>query len=176
MSLLNNNETMIFKCKKRIKVFILFLLISHNVSPQLPAQTIPDFTFFRLDKTAFANKNLEQGKQLFFIFFDPTCEHCQRAIQSLNDHYKQLKNTSIYLISTANAETIDQFINKYGKTLYNRKNVMLLQDRGDVFLAKFQPRRYPGMYLYSAERKLIDYEDNEESMFRFWKVVGDKKI
>ena len=37
---------------------------------QVPAATIPDFTFYRLDKSAFTTKDIEKGKLLFFVFFD----------------------------------------------------------------------------------------------------------
>lgn len=84
--------------KNKLKILVLLLLFSYQASAQIPAQTVPDFTFFKLDKTAFTTKNLEQGKMLFFLFFDPSCEHCQHAVQSLNDHYKELKNASVYLI------------------------------------------------------------------------------
>lgn len=163
---------MIFEINNKLKKLGVLLLFCYRASANPPAQTVPDFTFYTLNKTVFTSKNLEQGKFLFFIFFDPGCEHCQRAVISLNDHYKQFKNTAIYLVSTSNAETINQFINSFGKGLYNKKNVVLLQDRHNVFVDKFQPRRYPGMFLYSAERKLIDYEDNEDTMFRFWKDIN----
>lgn len=170
--LLNHNKTMIFKLTNKLKTLVLLLLFSYNASAQNPAATVPDFTFFKLDKTAFTNKNLEQGKLLFFLFFDPTCEHCQRAIQSLNNHYKELKNAAVYLISSNDAETINQFINKYGKVLSNKKNVIQLQDHGGEFLSKFQPRKYPAMFLYSREKKLMRYEDNEDTMFRFYKEIN----
>lgn len=157
---------------KKLKILVLFSCLFYCASAQIPAQTVPAFTFYKLDNSPFTNKNLVQGKALFFIFFDPTCEHCQLAVKSLNNHYKELENAAVYLISTDSAATIDQFIHKYGKILYNKKNVTLLQDRGDEFLRKFQPRRFPGMFLYSVEEKLMRYEDNEDTMFRFYKELN----
>src|SRR3954470_8987356 len=104
---MNKNKSMMFILKNRLKILVLLLLISYYASAQRPAETVPAFTFYTLDKTAFTNKNLEQGTMLFFMFFDPACEHCQHAVQSLNDHYKELKNTPAYLVSTENEETIN---------------------------------------------------------------------
>ena len=163
---------MIIHIKNKVKLLVLFLILFYNVSAKVPAQTVPAFTFYKLDKSVFTNKNLAQGKALFFVFFDPACEHCQIAVKSLSDHYTEVENAAVYLISTDSAATINQFMQKYGKTLYNKKNVTLLQDRKDEFLAKFQPRRFPGMFLYSSDKNLMRYEDNEDTMFRFYKEIN----
>src|SRR3954468_4781560 len=84
---------------KYYRTLIALLIISFHVAAQNPAQTVPNFTFFRFDKTAFTPKNLDQNKLLFFVFFDATCEHCQHAVETLNPPYSDLKNTMLYLIS-----------------------------------------------------------------------------
>jgi len=157
------------------KMLLIFLLTYCTVSAQYsapPAPTIPAFNFFKLDKSLFTNKNLAQDKMLFFFFFDADCEHCQHAMTNLNQHYEEYKKAAIYLISLDGQEKINQFINKYGPNLKDKKNVTLLQDLKNEFIVKFRPRKYPSMFLYSAEKKLIDYEDNEESMFRFSKQIN----
>ena len=63
-------------------------------------------------------------------------------------------------------------MNKYRSNLNGKKNVTLLQDLKNEFIDKFKPRKYPSMFLYSAEKKLIDYEDNPETMFRFIKLLS----
>jgi hypothetical protein len=156
----------------KIKTLIIFLTIVSKASAQTPALEVPAFTFFKLDNSLFTNINLETDKMLFFFFFDADCEHCQHAMMNLNQHYQEYKKAAIYLISLDNQEKINQFINKYGPNLNGKKNVTLLQDVRNDFLVKFKPRRYPAMFLYSPEKKLVDYEDNEESMFRFIKQLN----
>ena len=51
-------------------ILFLFLLSFFGSFAQKPAQTIPDFTFYKLDKTPFTNKNVAKGKDVIFIFFD----------------------------------------------------------------------------------------------------------
>jgi arsenate reductase-like glutaredoxin family protein len=112
-----------------------------------------------LDESSFTNKNLEAGKMLFFVFFDSDCDHCQHAISYINQHITEFKKTPIYLITLDSREKINQFMAKYGANLKDKKNITLLQDRKYEFLPKFKPRKYPAMYLYSTQKKLIHYDD-----------------
>lgn len=146
---------------------VFFFLISANVYAQNPALIIPAFNFYKLDKSAFTNKNLEQGKLLFFAFFDVECDHCQRAVSEINRHYPEFKKTAIYLITLDDKEKIKLFMSKYGQNLTGKKNVIILQDPQNQFITKFQPRRYPSLFLYNQDKQLLLYEDNEQNMFRF---------
>jgi peroxiredoxin len=162
---------------KPIFLIIAFsILLSFTASAQLqdqpPAQMVPAFTFYKQDQTAFTNKNLVQDKPLFFFFFDTDCDHCQVAMTNLNQHYQEYKNAAIYLISLDDWGKINAFMDKYAANLKGKANVTVLQDTKNEFLDKFKPVKYPSMFLYSPENKLIDYEDNEYSMFRFSKHLN----
>src|SRR2546423_12254602 len=156
-----------------LNTLILMMLISFGVTAQIPAQTVPEFTFYRFNNTMFTSKDLPKSKMLFFLFFDCDCEHCQRAMENIGRNYQSFKNLTVCLISTDNQSKIIHFADKYGRQLKGQMNVILLQDRGNQFIEKFSPRRYPSMFLYSSEKKLIDYEDNEESVFRFLKLIKE---
>ena len=52
-----------------------------------------------------------------------------------------------------------------------RKNVVFLQDGAGGEMMKFKPVRYPSLYLYSTEQKLLDLEDNEGALFRIEKYT-----
>jgi peroxiredoxin len=153
-------------------LFILWVFVSPGVSAQIPAQTIPEFQFFRADKKPFTNKDLPGGKMLFFVFFDPGCDHCQHAMKNMDKNYLAFKKTATYLLSLDNHNKMNDFMDKYGPHLKKQKNVRLLQDQLNQFVPKFTPRKYPSMFLYSAERKLLDYEDNPESIFRFLNIIN----
>ena len=155
------------------KTALFLLLISTNVyAQQGPAQTIPEFTFFKLDKSSFTNKNLASGKMLLFVFFDSDCEHCQHAIQYINQHIGEFKKTALYLITLDSQEKINRFINTYGNNLKGQKNVALLQDLQHEFLRKFRPRKYPSIFLYSSKKELIMYDDNEQNLSGFSRQIN----
>ena len=165
-----------------IKKGILFsslLLVSINTFTQAPAQTIPAFKFFKLDGSSFTNRDLVKNKYLFFCFFDITCDHCRHAIEKINRHYSEFNNTAIYLITLDNPDGIKNFMSHYGQNLPGKKNVTILQDVQNQFIMKFRPVKYPGMFLYSKNKKLILYDDDQENVVKFLKQIklsANKKI
>ena len=161
----------------RITFIILFIsvLVTYRSSAQIPAPTIPDFTFFRLDKTPFTPKNLTSGKEILFIFFDVTCDHCQHTISTLSKRISECPKISIYLISLEDKTAITKFFNQYGKNLPAQKNVTILQDSKNQFITQFSPRKYPSVFLYSAQKKLLLYDDEDMYLEKFFKLIYPSK-
>lgn len=154
-------------------VFVSFL--SLNVSAQIPAADIPEFNFFKLNQTSFTNKDLKSGKLIFFVFFDPTCEHCQKSVQYLNTNYGQYKKAVIYMVSMFPDVQVNAFMNKYGPSLKTNPNVTLLQDKKNEFISKFKPKKYPGLFLYSLKKKLIFYSDDDDGIQKIAKAIKEAK-
>jgi len=151
-------------------------LLFYTSSAQTPAQTIPAFTFYKLDKTPFTNKNVTNGKEVLFIFFDVTCDHCQHTISTLSKRISECQKIAIYLISLEDKTAITNFFNQYGKNLPGQKNVTILQDLKNQFITQFGPRKYPSVFLYSAQKKLRLYDDEDQYLEKFFKIISpDKK-
>ena len=61
------------------RLLVVSILLSLKTYSQKPAETIPSFSFVRLDNTSFTDKQLEQGRKLLIVFFRrwmwslPTC-------------------------------------------------------------------------------------------------------
>lgn len=149
-----------------IRLAMLAILIMGNVCAQIPAQELPEFVFHRLDGKAFTNQELPPGKRTFFVFFDSDCDHCQRAVKSIDQQYRSFQNTPVYLISMDDHDKINRFVYTYAPHLKDQKNVVLLRDDQNQFITRFSPYKYPAMMLYSADKKLLDYQDNEATVFR----------
>jgi peroxiredoxin len=150
--------------KYLIKTIILSSLVFCGAFAQRPAATVPDFDFYKLDDQPFTKKDLAASKMLLFIFFDVTCDHCHRAIQQFNNRHTELKNTAVYLISLDTKPAITNFLNTNAKNLMAMKNVTILQDLKNEFITRFQPRKYPSVFLYSPRKKLILYDDEEKNV------------
>jgi peroxiredoxin len=154
-----------------LKLFLLILLISASAHAQTPASAIPEFTFYKLDNTAFTNKSIRPGKLSLIVFFDASCDHCQHAMQAYNQHYSELNKTAIYLVTLDNQANINYFMTKYANNLYGGKNVTILQDLKNEFIKKFGPRKYPSMFLYSPQKKLLIYDDEPKNVGNFLKKI-----
>ena len=160
--------------KHRIVAILLLLFIANIVAAQIPAATMPEFTFYRFNQTAFTNKDLPPGKMIFIVFFDPDCDHCQRAIATIGQQYQSFKKAAIYLVSMFDQNKMNHFMDTYGKALKGQKNVVLLQDKLGQFINKFKPRKYPSMFLYSPEKKLLVYEAAPETVPKFIQTIAGK--
>jgi len=170
--IINPGNPLFLKMKTLFKLLFLILL-SSKIYAQHPAATIPDFSFYKLDKTVFTNKNIQPGKLSLIIFFDASCDHCQHAMETYNQHYKELSKTAIYLVTVDNPASINYFMTKYANNLYGSKNVTILQDFKNEFITKFGPRKYPSMFLYSPQKKLLIYDDEPKNVGNFLQKIKE---
>lgn len=143
-------------------VFLLY--VSSSVIAQTPAQVVPEFTLYKLDGTPFSNKDMLTGKASVFSFFDVTCSHCQTTMKILSAHYQDLKNARVYLVTLDQKDAALKFLTTYGKPFLDKENVIILQDIKYEFIPKFRPVKYPSVFLYDKNKKLIVYEKDEKKM------------
>jgi thiol-disulfide isomerase/thioredoxin len=158
---------------KKIVVLACLLVFGIQATAQ-PTPSIPNFTFYTYSNKPFTASQVAPSKQSFFIFFDPTCDHCQQAIAYINTNLQQFNKAAIYLVTLANAQQFSSFMVKYGPQLFKDKTVTFLQDVNNEFIAKFKPVKYPGMYLFNAQKKLLLYDDKNESLATFKKKISGK--
>lgn len=141
-------------------------------APPAPAKVLPAFRFERRDHRLLVNADLPKGKLLFFVFFDPDCEHCQRTVRRMDEQYASFHAVAVYFVSMASQDKIDGFAATYAPRLFAQKNVLFLRDPGAGYMLGFHPTRFPSLFLYSQGNKLLDYEDNEETLFRIERSIA----
>ncbi len=144
----------------KLLLVVSLLLGSLVTFGQVPAATIPAFSFSRVDNSPFTRENLVKNKPVFFVFFDTECDHCRHAILYLNQHHDKLANAAVYLLTLEKTERAKPFLSKYGANLLAKKNVTLLRDTRSEFIAKFKPRKYPSLFLFSSSQRLLRYDDD----------------
>jgi len=109
---------------------------------------------------------------VLFVFFDPDCEHCQRTVRAMDGDRLVFRRVFVCLVSMAGQDKIDLFAASYAPRLRGLGTVAFLQDVGGGSMLKFHPIRFPSLYLYSSDKTLLDYEDNEETLFRIERSIA----
>lgn len=150
--------------KQFLSLVFFLTLIFNNVTAQAPATIIPEVSLFTLDGKPFLTKNIATGKKSLFVFFDANCDHCQRAVNRISTRYSDVKAANLYLVTLDSKPVLQGFMSSYGKNLQNKKNVTLLQDLKYQFIPHFKPKKYPGVFLYSPQKKLLMYTNDEREV------------
>lgn len=157
------------------QIFFSFLLSAFSLtafSQALPAgSVIPKATFYKADGKSFNTDQIVKGKKSLIMFFDATCSHCQTVATELSKSTKELSGASLYLVSQDVFRSINYFMDTYAKPLKAMKNVTTLQDKDYVFIPLFHPKKYPALYLYGADRKLIIFTSNEKDVPKVLKLA-----
>jgi hypothetical protein len=139
-----------------LKIIALLLLA------QTPAQTLPEFSFAAPGGKQLTNANLPPGRLSLFVLVDPDCEHCQRMVSSMDAASAVFNKAAIFMVSASDLDRLSAFARRYCPHI----RASWLTDSHDEFISRFHPIRAPALFLYSADKKLLDYEDNPESAFR----------
>lgn len=129
-----------------------------------PGTALPSAVFYKTDGKVFATEQIPSGKKSLLMFFDATCEHCQRVAAGLSKRTAELSKLNIYLISMDEKVSIDYYITNFAKPLVALKNVTVLQDKDRIFVPTFKPTQFPSLYLFSAQRKLLYFTSKEKEV------------
>jgi FKBP-type peptidyl-prolyl cis-trans isomerase FkpA len=140
----------------------------------LTGTSMPDFILYRLNNSVFTKNNIRKGNKSMFVFFDITCDHCQREIEAINNNYNKLGAINIYLTSLNAKPDVTKFINTYAKLLNNKNNVTVLLDKNFQLQLKFQSVKYPSLYMYSKRNELLKYYGGPADIMDIIKIVNQE--
>ena len=154
-------------------LWVLSLFFTQIAISQI--KQIPDFKFTRLQSGSdFTRSNITKGTKTLFIFFDTECPHCMQAISEFNENEKYLNGVNVYLITKDKKEYAIPFLKNFGDKLIIKKNTVLLSDTYNQFIGRFLPRKYPSMFLFGPDQKLIIYSDEEKDIPAFIQNIKTK--
>jgi thiol-disulfide isomerase/thioredoxin len=138
-------------------------------------KSLPEFSFSRMDNGAsFTKKNITPDKKTFFIFFDTECPHCMQAITEYNKQEKSLNNINVMMITRDPKTDVVSFLKNFGPKLIIKKNVTVLSDKNNQFIARFLPRKFPSMFLFNKNNDLMLYSDEEKDIPKFLTLIKGK--
>jgi peroxiredoxin len=149
---------------KHLVVAFICALFVFNAKAQPLNQTLPNAVFYKKDGKPFSTAQIPTAKKTFIMFFDATCEHCQQVAMQLSKQSTKLSKVNVYLVSMDEFRSIDYFMSNFAKPLQGLKNVTLLQDKYQAFIPTFKPDKYPSMYLYGTNKRLIKFSSNDKEV------------
>ena len=129
-----------------------------------PVKSIPDFTFYKMNGQPFSRKDLTTSKKPVIVFFDVTCDHCQKELKAMSDRIEEFKKAQFYLVSMDKVPGIQSFMKKYASKMVGRSNVTVLTDLHKQFITRFMPVQYPATFVYGTDWKLIRYFGQNSKM------------
>jgi hypothetical protein len=113
---------------------------------------MPNFTFERSDGKPFVQANLDKKKHCIFLFFHPTCEHCQNEAKAMVPIVEKFKNTDIYWVCKSEWTTINAFDSTY---LLTQNGMHVLRDANGDGKKLFKVSDIPNIFVYDTFQEMV---------------------
>lgn len=155
---------------KKIAIVFATLLITLSIYAQQPNNTpaylrfptMPPFTLLKPDSTELKRDDLPKGRKLLFMYFSPTCEHCQHQTKDMLSEIEKLKDVQILMATYQPFDEMKKFYADY--KIANYKNISMGRDRAFFFPPFYKMNNLPYLALYDAKGNLITTFDGNRSM------------
>lgn len=157
---------------KRVFLSLMVTLLTVTAFAQVPTPgtDLPKAQFYTMNGKVFSTDMIPKGTKSLLMFFDATCDHCQKVAAAISKRSKDITGVQLYLLTQDEDRSINYFMDNFAKPLKTLKNVTILKDKDLVFIPLFHPKQYPSLYLYGKDKKLILYSSNEKDVDKFFNL------
>ncbi len=149
--------------KKKIIISIIILIIAtiwvlsyklyvKSEEKKEHYQTLPNFTFYSLEKDSLEKASLQKNMYSVIIFFDSHCDYCQLELKSIEKNIDKFKDIQIAMISSQPADTIKTFKKQFNFSAIPNTG-MYYADLKEL-VEKFIKYSVPSVFVYDPEGKL----------------------
>lgn len=148
-------------------LFLAFMTIQISFGQDYP-ENLPDFEVLTLEGDKFSKEQVQKDSYTYFIYFSPTCRHCQDAFKFLNLKADQIEDADvqIYPVSSNTEKETLKFFNTYASKIQHLKNIYILRDIDFKFAEKFDVASFPTSYLYDQDHNLVKvFEGSSQVLF-----------
>lgn len=153
-------------------LFLAFITIQTSFGQDYP-KNLPDFDVLTLDGDKFSKEQVQKESYTYFIYFSPTCGHCQDAFKFLNLKADQIKtaDVQIYPVSSNTERETTKFFNTYASKIQNFDNIHILRDIDFKFAETFDVASFPTSYLYDQDNNLVKVFEGASEVLLFLKEL-----
>lgn len=136
-----------------------------TLPPYLKSRMAPAFRILLTDSsTLFTQRNLEAGKPVMFMLFNPDCEHCQLQTRSITSRIKELGDLRIIMTTYRPIDKIRSFRQVFQLDQY--PGIVIGRDIDYFFAPFFKVKSIPFMAIYGRDGKLISAHQGNGNMER----------
>lgn len=154
-------------------LFLTGMLTGSN--PMAQIRKMPDFQFKRMsDGAPLTRKALQPSLKTLFVFFDTECPHCMQALSTWNENHASLDGLNTVLLTMDPPMAAIPFLNRYADKILYKKRVLTGIDTDRQFIARFLPRKFPSMFLFSEKGDLLLYSDEEKDIPSLIRLIRKK--
>ncbi|NBC58200.1 MAG: redoxin domain-containing protein [Bacteroidetes bacterium] len=153
---------------KNLILFIALISTCAIIAQDYP-QSLPEFEIWNQNNEKFSQDDVSTESYSYFVYFNPTCGHCQTAFKTLNLHVDKLKNARVklYPVSTKNQKETLEFFKGFAPKLLDLNNIQILLEDDYKFADVFFVGSYPTAYLYDKQQKLVKVYNGEGEIMAF---------
>lgn len=115
---------------------------------------LPAFGITRIDNSRFTEKDLPGNVPVLYMYFSPTCPHCQVMTSSILSHMKELKGLQVVMMTMEPMEEVHSFVTKF--TLASYPNIAIgMEAYPYTFSQHFHFSQLPFLVLYDNQGNLL---------------------
>lgn len=134
-----------------------FLHAQDSLARYDKSQLMPPFQFYSLDEKKFTPENIQAGKFVALIFFNPDCDFCEDETDSIKTHSSQLQNVEFVMISYRDSSKLSKFARDYGLSKY--PNIHVVWDQDHLYSRFYTFHFSPSIHLFSPRHLLLTFVD-----------------
>ncbi len=143
--------------KKNLLLHAVLCLLFYAVSittVQAQKNKLPPFQMVLASGKLFKAQQLPVGKPILLIYFSPDCDHCQKLMQQLLKHQKELNHVSVALITHRPVQEVAAFVKQFG---LERQPNFYIGTEGNSFFVRnyYQLEQLPFMALFTKNGDLV---------------------
>jgi thioredoxin-related protein len=146
-----------------ISILIIMLVINNNRKQQLTnrLRTRPNCQLYDIDNHIVSLSQFHH-QSLLIMVFDPECDHCVYVITQIKEHADQFQAIQVLLITTAEHDTLKQFVHNQGLDRFNQ--IKVLRCDPNHYEETFGNSVFPTFYLYNNSGQLLKKFSGEVSV------------
>jgi peroxiredoxin len=136
----------------------LFIYMNRPVSSdelRVRAAILPPLRLTTLDGKPY---DLADKLPVILIYFNTTCDHCQRQVEALRRERGMFKGTPVVLMSSQPEAEVREFVGQADLAQF-----IIVRVRQEEVAERFGVLAMPQIFVYDTDRKLVDLFSGETS-------------